>query len=138
MKHILSTFLILSVTASKGQVQLISATELCTMMSGFSSDEEAHSVLNELLEVVHWEKNFVMAPCSGVDNACAVNVNGVRYILYNPSFMESMDNNAGDVAGYFILVTVLIIWIFGFVNRRLNRHLPDSQLPKRSKFQFIR
>ena len=103
MKHILSIFLILSVTASKGQVQLISATELCTMMSGFSSDEEAHSVLNELLAVVHWEKNFVMAPCSGVDNACAVNVNGVRYILYNPSFMESMDNNAGDVAGYFIL-----------------------------------
>lgn len=103
MKHILSIFLILSVTASKGQVQLISATELCTMMSGFSSDEEAHSVLNELLEVVHWEKNFVMAPCSGVDNACAVNINGVRYILYNPSFMESMDNKAGDVAGYFIL-----------------------------------
>lgn len=103
MKHILSIILILNVTASKGQVQLISATELCTMMSGFSSDNEAHSVLNELLEVVHWEKNFVMAPCSGVDNACAININGVRYILYNPSFMESMDNNAGDAAGYFIL-----------------------------------
>ena len=42
------------------------------------------------------------------------------------------------LAGYFILVTVLIIWIFGCVNRRLNRHLPDPQLPKRPKFQFIR
>jgi polar amino acid transport system permease protein len=42
------------------------------------------------------------------------------------------------LAGYFILVTVLIIWAFGRVNRRLNRHLPDGQLPKRSKFQFIR
>ena len=42
------------------------------------------------------------------------------------------------LAGYFILVTVLIIWMSGCVNRRLNRHLPDSQLPKRPKFQFIR
>ena len=42
------------------------------------------------------------------------------------------------LAGYFILVTVLIVWAFGRVNRRLNRHLPDGQLPKRAKFQFIR
>ncbi len=42
------------------------------------------------------------------------------------------------LAGYFILVTVLIVWVFGRVNRRLNRHLPESQLPKRSKIQFIR
>jgi hypothetical protein len=33
---------------------------------------------------------------------------------------------------------MLIIWIFGCVNRRLNRHLPESQLPKRTKFEFIR
>ena len=42
------------------------------------------------------------------------------------------------LAGYFILVTVLIVWAFGRVNRRLKRHLPDGQLPKRVKFQFIR
>jgi polar amino acid transport system permease protein len=42
------------------------------------------------------------------------------------------------LAGYFILVTVLIVCAFGRVNRRLNRHLPDGQPPKRAKFQFIR
>jgi polar amino acid transport system permease protein len=41
-------------------------------------------------------------------------------------------------AGYFILLTLLIIWIFGGINRRLNRHLPESRLPKRPKFHFIR
>jgi polar amino acid transport system permease protein len=42
------------------------------------------------------------------------------------------------LAGYFILVTVLIVWIFGRVNRRLNRHLPNAALPKRPLFSFIR
>ena len=41
------------------------------------------------------------------------------------------------LAGYFIMVTVLIIWVFGWVNRRLNYHLPESQLQKRPKFRFI-
>lgn len=30
------------------------------------------------------------------------------------------------VAGYFILVTLILIGLFGIVNRRLNRHLPDA------------
>ena len=33
---------------------------------------------------------------------------------------------------------VLIIWVFGCVNRRLNKHLPESQVPKRLKFQLVR
>ncbi|MCX7669411.1 MAG: amino acid ABC transporter permease, partial [Anaerolineae bacterium] len=28
---------------------------------------------------------------------------------------------------YFVLITLLITWIFGLVNRRLNRHLPPNQ-----------
>ena len=30
------------------------------------------------------------------------------------------------IAGYFILLTLVIIWVFGRVNLRLNRHLPQS------------
>ncbi|MEM9755499.1 MAG: ABC transporter permease subunit [Pseudomonadota bacterium] len=33
------------------------------------------------------------------------------------------------VAVYFVLVTLLIIWGFGAVNRRLNRHLPSEARP---------
>jgi len=34
------------------------------------------------------------------------------------------------LAGYFILLTLVVIGIFGFVNRRLNRHLPQEVLRK--------
>ena len=29
-------------------------------------------------------------------------------------------------AGYFILGTLALIWVFGLINRRLNRHLPQA------------
>ncbi|CUH53367.1 ABC transporter permease [Shimia marina] len=34
------------------------------------------------------------------------------------------------LAFYFILLTLLIIWIFGLVNKRLNRHLPQNTVKK--------
>ncbi|GAA4223162.1 polar amino acid transport system permease protein [Sagittula marina] len=34
------------------------------------------------------------------------------------------------LAGYFILVTLIIIGVFGAVNRRLNRHLPVASRPR--------
>ncbi|MEO1195781.1 MAG: hypothetical protein AAFX45_06370 [Pseudomonadota bacterium] len=38
------------------------------------------------------------------------------------------------VAGYFIALTLLLIGVFGLVNRRLNRHLPQTQR-KRIRFR---
>ena len=37
------------------------------------------------------------------------------------------------LAGYFIALTLLIIWLFGAINRRLNRHLPQA---RRSKVRY--
>ena len=43
------------------------------------------------------------------------------------------------LAGYFILLTLIIITVFGMVNKRLNRHLPQEQRPKlRIRPQIIR
>jgi polar amino acid transport system permease protein len=43
------------------------------------------------------------------------------------------------VAFYFILLTLLLIWVFGIVNRRLNRHLPDNARSRlRVRPQLIR
>jgi polar amino acid transport system permease protein len=43
------------------------------------------------------------------------------------------------VAFYFILLTLLLIWLFGVVNRRLNRHLPaNTQARLRVRPQLIR
>ncbi|MEP3034432.1 MAG: ABC transporter permease subunit, partial [Pseudoruegeria sp.] len=37
------------------------------------------------------------------------------------------------LAGYFIILTLIIVSIFGMINRRLNRHLPTE---RRSKIKF--
>ena len=43
------------------------------------------------------------------------------------------------VAAYFVILTLCIIWLFGWINRRLNRHLPaDRRERLRFRPQFIR
>lgn len=43
------------------------------------------------------------------------------------------------VGFYFILLTLVVIWAFGWVNRRLNRHLPQNQrLRNRLRVNLIR
>ncbi len=43
------------------------------------------------------------------------------------------------MAGYFILLTLFLIGIFGWINRRLNKHLPQQQKAKFSlKLNLIR
>lgn len=40
---------------------------------------------------------------------------------------------------YFVMLTLLVVWIFGRVNRRLNRHLPSNQRPRiRLRPQLLR
>ena len=38
-------------------------------------------------------------------------------------------------AAYFVILTLLVIWLFGMAGRRLNRHLPSNEMP-RQKFRF--
>ena len=43
------------------------------------------------------------------------------------------------LAGYFILLTLVIISVYGLINRRLNRHLPSAQRKKmRLRLNLIR
>ncbi|MDA8584644.1 ABC transporter permease subunit [Rhodobacteraceae bacterium] len=42
------------------------------------------------------------------------------------------------VAAYFILLTLIVIWVFGLINRHLNRHLPGRAKPIRYRPQMIR
>jgi polar amino acid transport system permease protein len=43
------------------------------------------------------------------------------------------------LAGYFILLTLCIIGLFGWMNRKLNRHLPQNERPRlRIRPQIIR
>jgi polar amino acid transport system permease protein len=46
---------------------------------------------------------------------------------------------AYPIAGaYFVLLTLCIIWSFGLVNRRLNRHLPANLHPRRPRMTWFR
>ena len=43
------------------------------------------------------------------------------------------------VAGYFIALTLLLIWVFGRLNKRLNRHLKPENRPRlRPRMQLVR
>src|SRR5690349_16950437 len=59
---------------------------------GFSSVSEARSIINNIMDVSDIQQNFRVESTTQVDNAAAVIYQGVRYILYNPSFIDQLDN----------------------------------------------
>jgi hypothetical protein len=81
------------------------ALELCTTLqsNSFSSDLDADNALDRILSVVGLSKNFVLSPCSGINNAVAVSYKGVRYILYDPEFMSMLSSNTSNWTNLFIL-----------------------------------
>ena len=81
------------------------ALELCTTLqsNSFSSDLDADNALDRILSVVGLSKNFVLSPCSDINNAVAVSYKGVRYILYDPEFMSMLSSNTSNWTNLFIL-----------------------------------
>ncbi len=79
--------------------------KLCTTLqtNSFSSNLDADSALDRILDVVGLSKNFVLAPCSDINNAVAVTFKGVRYILYDPEFMSMLSRNTSNWTNLFIL-----------------------------------
>ena len=79
--------------------------ELCTTLqsNSFSSDLDADNALDRILSVVGLSKNFVLSPCSDINNAVAVSYKGVRYILYDPEFMSMLSSNTSNWTNLFIL-----------------------------------
>ena len=63
--------------------------ELCLAMqsSNFMSDSEAENALDKILNTIGASKNFVLTPCSEINNAAATSYKGIRYILYDKEFM---------------------------------------------------
>jgi hypothetical protein len=81
------------------------ALELCTTLqsNSFSSDLDADNALDRILSVVGLSKNFVLSPCSDINNAVAVSYKGVRYILYDTEFMSMLSSNTSNWTNLFIL-----------------------------------
>ena len=70
------------------------ALKLCTAIqtNSFISDSKADNALDKILSVIGASKRFVLQPCDNINNAVATSYKGIRYILYDRDFMDSLDS----------------------------------------------
>ena len=70
------------------------ALKLCTAIqtNSFISDSKADNALDRILSVIGASKRFVLQPCGNINNAVATSYKGIRYILYDRDFMDSLDS----------------------------------------------
>ena len=67
-----------------------------SLINSFSSISEARTIISDIMNVVNQQPNFQVVSTAQIDNAAAVTYQGQRYILYNPSFINQLDNAADD------------------------------------------
>jgi|SaaInlStandDraft_1057018.scaffolds.fasta_scaffold35818_1 tetratricopeptide (TPR) repeat protein len=84
------------------------ASELCLLAQGsignnFTNDKDADIALEKILAVIGASKRFILQPCSDINNAVATSYKGLRYILYDKSFMSTIANNSTSWSQLFIL-----------------------------------
>ena len=84
------------------------ASELCLLSQGsiddnFINDKDAEVALDKILSVIGASKRFILQPCSDINNAVATSYKGLRYILYDKSFMSTIANNSTSWSQLFIL-----------------------------------
>jgi len=79
--------------------------QLCLAMqsSNFMSDSEAENALDKILNTIGASANFVLTPCSEINNAAATSYKGIRYILYDKEFMQLINSRTNDWASLAIL-----------------------------------
>ena len=92
---------------------------VCAALSGnnFSSDTSAETALDKILNVIGATRRFVLQACNNMNNASAVTYKGIRYIMYDPKFMQ-MISNSNDWVNTFILAHE--------VGHHINGHTVDA------------
>ena len=100
MRNILFTVALLISFSSFGQNNK-DALRLCSVLqsNSFSSNSAAEDALERILGAIGASKRFVLQPCSNTNNAVATSYRGIRYILYDPDFMNTLNygNNWGNL-----------------------------------------
>ena len=66
------------------------AVEICDLYRGnnFNSNKSADIALSKILSVTGMSKRFVLQECTNISNCVATSYKGIRYILYDPEFMN--------------------------------------------------
>ena len=100
MKNLLCILVLLISFSSFGQNNK-DALRLCSVLqsNSFSSNSAAEDALERILGTIGASKRFVLQPCSNTNNAVATSYKGIRYILYDPEFMNTLNygNNWGNL-----------------------------------------
>ena len=101
MKKLLLILFVTSISFGQTKEEL----ELCLLAqtNSFSSDTEAENALDRILGVIGASKNFVLTPCSEINNAIATTYKGIRYILYDKAFMRLINSRTNDWSSLTIL-----------------------------------
>ena len=107
-KHVFILFFVshfISVDAfSQEYGNSIDPLKLCVAIqsNNFISDVEAENALDRILSVIGASKRFVLQPCDNINNAVAISYKGIRYILYDKAFMNSL-SRGNNWSNLFIL-----------------------------------
>jgi len=103
MKKLLLLLLLIVPMVSFGQTK--EELQLCLAMqsSNFMSDSEAENALDKILNTIGASKNFVLTPCSEINNAAATSYKGIRYILYDKEFMQLINSRTNNWSSLAIL-----------------------------------
>ena len=96
---LLSMILLLSLLKVSGQADYGNkgeAIKLCNVLQGnqFSSYKEANTAIEDILSVIGAKNRFVVQPCDNINNAAAVTLQGIRYIFFDPDFMNSISSGS--------------------------------------------
>lgn len=72
------------------------ALQLCKAVQGnqFSNYKETNTAIEEILSVIGAKNRFVVQPCDNINNAVAVTLQGIRYIFFDPDFMNSISSGS--------------------------------------------
>ena len=95
--------------------------EICkSYAKNYTSESKADEALNKILSTIGASKRFVIQSCENIDNAMAITVSGIRYIYYNPDFMEKINSKTNYWSNMSILAHE--------VGHHINGHTVDALL----------
>ena len=110
MKKNIALFLLFSTLLINAQSydDASEASKLCLLVQGsignnFIGDRDAEAALDKILSVIGASKRFILQPCNKINNAVATSFKGLRYILYDKEFMNTIANQSNSWTKLFIL-----------------------------------
>lgn len=89
-----------------GYTNNINTNALCSFFKSTATipNKNAENAVDKILSPLGLPRNFVLVPCTHIKNAVAVTApDGIRYIIYDDEFMQSIDRTTTNWSSVSIL-----------------------------------